>query len=403
MVSFNLALVKQRLRKPINVYHWLVGQFFVLLNGSPADGLTIIGVTGTDGKTTTGHLIYEFLKSAGIRVALISTIGGKIGRKKIDTGFHVTSPDAPQLQPLLKKIKKSGFTHVILETTSHGLDQNRFVGLKFEMAVFTNLTPEHLDYHLTLTNYRKAKMKLFKDVKYAILNRDDPSYTQFRSAAGKAKIIPYSKFSPENISPSLRGDYNLYNIAAARAVAKVYRVPDSVINTVCKTFLGIPGRRQEIKLGQDFRAIVDFAHTPNALTRMLKQLRHELPKGKKIILVFGCAGRRDSQKRPYMGQIAYRLADTIIVTAEDPRTESLDDIFTQITKKLPTNSVKIIREDSRRKAIILGARLAKTGDILVVTGKGHEKSLCLGKIESPWSDQKEVERAVKKQVKRAVN
>lgn len=394
MVSLLLRSLKHRFQRAINVYHLLIGWVYVFRYGWPSQQLTAIGITGTDGKTTTSHLIYKFLKRSGIKIALISSVGAFVGNKKITTGFHVTSPDPRSLQPLFRKIKGLGFTHVVLEITSHGLDQNRLVGIAFETAVLTNITPEHLDYHGSFKNYRNTKMKMFYQTKYAVLNRDDPSFKYFKDTAKNAIIIPYSKSKTTNISPSLAGSYNLYNIAAATSVAKIYGVSNETIKEVIKNFGGVSGRREEIKLGQKFRVIIDFAHTPNALNQLLIQLNKELPKNKNIILVFGCAGLRDHQKRPLMGRIAHRLANLVIITAEDPRTERVADIFQQIISKTPSHSPKIIREDNRQRAINLAVRLARINDIVVITGKGHEKSICFGTTEFPWSDQKAVKKTI---------
>lgn len=380
-----------------NIYHWLAGWGYVLAYGFPGHKIIIIGVTGTDGKTTTCHLIYEILKKAGFKVALISTVAAYIGDEEIDTGFHVTSPDPRLLQPLLKKIAKQGFTHLVLEVTSHGLDQNRFVGIRFYTAIITNITHEHMDYHKTFEKYKATKMKLLKMASYP--------------------IYEYTKTKTKVENPVLVGEHNLYNIGAAEAIAKIFGIRYSVISEVVKNFAGVPGRMEEIKLGQKFRAIVDFAHTPNALSQVLKELKNQKLKNSKLILVFGCAGLRDHTKRPMMGEIAMRLADKIIITAEDPRTEKLDDIYRQITSPLPSPESsfsrfanrrggstavegevfggEVFREDDRQKAINLAVGMAKPGDIVVVTGKGHEKSMCFGKTEYPWSDREAFAKAIK--------
>ena len=369
-------------------------------NGFAGRKLKIIGVTGTDGKTTTSHLIYEILRNAGFKVALVSTVAAYIGDEEIDTGFHVTSPEPWLLQPLLKKIEKKGFTHLVLEVTSHGLDQNRFVGVRFYTAVITNITHEHLDYHKTFEKYKEAKMKLLRMAKHP--------------------IFKYTKTKMRVDNPALAGEYNLYNIGAAEAVVKIFGVRYSVVSEVVKNFAGVPGRMEEIKLGQPFRAIVDFAHTPNALEQVLKELRKQLflpldsaRDENKLILVFGCAGLRDHAKRPMMGKIAARLADKVIITAEDPRTESLDDIYRQITSSLPSPESstsrfagrrggstavggEVFRVDDRQLAINKAVSLAKPGDIVVVTGKGHEKSMCFGKTEYPWSDREAVGKAIRR-------
>lgn len=344
-----------------NIYHFLTAWFFVIWYGIPSRNIKIIGVTGTDGKTTTCHLIYEILKEAGIKVALISTVS--------DTGFHVTSPDARILQPLLLRIKKNGFTHLVLEVTSHGLDQNRFAGMRFYTAVITNITHEHLDYHGTFEKYKATKMKLLRMAQYP--------------------IYKYKKTKMKVNNPALVGEYNKYNIGAAEAVAKILDIRSQIIEDVVNKFSGVPGRMEEVRLGQNFRAIIDFAHTPNALEQVLKMLKSQCSRHNKIILVFGCAGLRDHSKRPMMGEIAMRLADKVIITAEDPRTETLDSIYRDIAAE------GSIREDDRQKAIELAVSLAQPGDIVVATGKGHEKSMCFGKTEYPWSEREAFEKAIK--------
>jgi len=372
-----------------NFNHWIVSWGYAILNGLPANRLSVIGVTGTDGKTTTCHLIYEMLKTAGFKVALISTVAAYIGEEEVDTGFHVTTPDARLLQPLLKRIADRGFTHLVLEVTSHGLDQNRLAGVGFEVGIITNITHEHLDYHQTFENYKKTKMKLLQ--------------------MARKPIYKYEKTKIKIKNIALPGEYNKYNIGAAEAVAETLGVDKRLRDEAIKNFTGVPGRMEEVRLGQKFRAIVDFAHTPNALEQVLKTLSVQRSAHKKLILVFGCAGLRDHTKRPMMGEIAKRLADIAIVTAEDPRTESLDEIYRQIVSGItpldpplnlrggnPKGEGDIIREDDRQKAINLAVAMAKSGDIVVVTGKGHEKSMCFGKIEYPWSDREAIVMAIDK-------
>lgn len=374
-------------------------------NGYPARKLKVIGVTGTDGKTTTSHLIYEILRTAGKKVAMISTVAAYIGSEEIDTGFHVTTPDAKFLQPLIKKIAEAGMEYLVLETTSHGLDQHRVLGCNFMVGVVTNITHEHLDYHGNFENYRYIKAKLIANTQYSILNRDDQNFEYLKSRAS-GKVIAYGRSRLKINNPVLAGEYNKYNIGAAEAVAKIFDVQYSIISETIKNFGGVPGRMEEIRLGQKFRAIVDFAHTPNALLQVLKELKNQKLKNSKLILVFGCAGLRDHSKRPMMGEIAARLADKVIVTAEDPRTESLDEIYKQITSPLPSPEFRrggstavggeVFRIDDRQLAINMAVKMARPGDIVVVTGKGHEKSMCFGKIEYPWSDQEAVKKAIKK-------
>lgn len=372
-----------------NMKHWIRSVLEVIRAGYPARKLIVIGVTGTDGKTTTCHLIYEMLKSAGIKVAMLSTVAGYIGGEEIDTGFHVTTPDATFLQPFIKRVVDAGMTHLVLEVTSHGLDQHRVMGCNIKIAVITNITHEHLDYHKSMANYRLAKAKILRGVRVAVLNKDDPSFAWLSSKVDRVtKIVSFTKWLDSRRSLALAGDYNRYNIAAAAAVAQILDARYQILKVI-KNFAGVPGRMEEIKLGQNFRVIVDFAHTPNALEQVLFTLKQELGAKSQLIVVFGCAGLRDHSKRPLMGAIAVKYADRVIVTAEDPRTEKLDDIYKDIA------AVGSLREDDRQKAINMAVKLAKKGDIVVITGKGHEKSMCFGTTEYPWSDQEAVKKAIK--------
>jgi len=253
-----------------------------------------------------------------------------------------------------------------------------------------------LDYHKNFDNYKQAKMKLFAKVKHCVLNRDDPSYEFFKSKVeAKSEVIGYTKTKIKDISHALAGDYNKYNIAAAIEVARILKIDTAVINDVVKNMAGVSGRREEVKAGQPFRIIVDFAHTPNALEQLLESFKAELGSKKskiknRLILVFGCTGERDKEKRPMMGEVAARLADVVIVTSDDTRSESQDDIYDQIAKGFKGQDVKlntkIFKENDRRQAISKAIGMAKAGDVVILAGKGHEKSILLGKIEYPWSD-----------------
>jgi len=400
----------------------------------PARKLKVIGVTGTDGKTTTAHLIYEILKTAGLKVGLVSTIGAFYSGKVLDTGLHTTTPPAFQLQKIIAEMAEKGMKYLVLEATSHGLDQHRVFGCNFAVGVMTNVTHEHLDYHRTFEKYRKAKGKLFKKAKRVVLNKDDPSFPYFAKIAGrKKKIISYSlekskgadfylkkylvdkaqtKFSiissDLEFQTSLPGTYNLANILAAVACTRQFGVSWEVIKKTVAEFKPVAGRAQEIRCGQKFLAVVDFAHTPNALDKVLTAFEKKTEG--KLIAVFGCAGERDFLKRPKMGEISARIADVSIFTAEDPRTENVNDIIAKmvfgakpfakeiLSKDLLKNSkVKkvFVREPDRQKAINLAVEIAQKNDTILVCGKGHEKSMCFGKIETPWSDEQAVQTALK--------
>ncbi len=399
--------MKWKVQRIKNIYHWLAAMYAVIRWGYPAGKMTVIGVTGTDGKTTTSTLIYEMLMAAGIKAGLISTVEAKIGNETADTGLHTTNPDPRQLQPLIKRMAGKGITHLVLEVTAHGLDQSRVLGCNFKIGVLTNITHEHLDDFVDMKRYREAKLKLFGGVEDVVLNGDDPGFEYIKSQItnhksqtnSNTRIFKYKKTTLKSISPALDGDYNKYNIGAAEIVGKILKIDPRIVAGVVKNFTGVPGRREEVKAGQDFRVIVDFAHTPNALEQVLKQLRTELRNRSRLILVFGCTGERDKTKRPMMGEIAERLADVAIITSDDTRGESQDEIAAQIIsgmKNTPLKSPSLIKEgvggvlieNDRKKAIEMAIGMAKSGDVVLLAGKGHEKSILLGKTEYPWSDEK---------------
>lgn len=380
-----------------------------LIYGFPSKKMKFIGVTGTDGKTTTTNMIYQILKSAGKKVDMVSTIIAQIGGRKIDTGFHVTNPDPFLLQELIKKSARAGTQIFVLEITSHGLDQYRDWGVSFEVAVVTNITNEHLDYHGTWENYFKAKAKLVENANIAVLNRDEDHYDKLAKLV-KGKIITFGQNKDADFNPKtcecelcIPGQYNEMNALAAIAVASVFGVSIEDSIKVLNQFSSLEGRMQEVDNNLGIKIIIDFAHTPNALENALSTLKEQTkgqPAGRqgKLISVFGCAGARDKNKMPLMGEISARLADMTIITAEDPRGE-IDKINAQILIGAKKGGGKVgenvILENDREKAIRLAIKLAGKGDTIGIFGKGHEKSMNLdGKSEIPWSDEKAVRKAL---------
>jgi len=398
--------IRSRLpQKAVNYFKHLPSAFLALLfYRFPSRKLKIIGVTGTDGKTTTVNLIFDILKRSELSVSMISTVSALIKEKEIDTGFHVTAPGPWQLQKLLRKMVEEKVEYLVLEVTSHGLDQFRFLGISYEIGAITNVTNEHLDYHKTYEDYLRTKAVLFRKSKVAVLNKDDRSYEYLIEALkGKgSKILSYAikkeaDFTPKTFpfKTSLPGEYNQYNSLAAIAATRALRIKEEIIRKSLAEFKGIVGRMEEIDEGQDFKAVVDFAHTPNALEQALKTLRQGLTKNRRLIVVFGAAGLRDREKRPAMGKIAGKWADFSIVTAEDPRTEKVEDICEQIVQGISEVGGKFKVVYDRQEAINYAVKeLARKGDTIVVCGKGHEKSMCFGEKESPWSDQGAVKRAI---------
>ncbi len=416
----------------------------------PSRNLRVIGVTGTDGKTTTSTLIENILLAAGHTVGTITTVAAHIGGQEVDTGFHTTTPDSPDVQRYLAQMVSAGTEYAVIESTSHGLAQHRLDAVDFDVAVVTNITHEHLDFHKTWENYRDAKALLFqalmttrrkpRTAKVAVLNADDNSRSVFDNLRAipadekivyttrpvlhrvsqderqttddaekwiKARDITHSPsgltftvetpFGEVAITSPLIGGFNVSNILAAVGAALARRIPFEAIQQGVALTHGIPGRMERVDRGQPFTIIVDFAHTPNALERALETVR-ELTRGR-VIVVFGCAGLRDVQKRAWMGNVAGRLADLTVVTAEDPRTESLEAINAEIASGLEAAGRRRDRDyfivDDRGAAIAFAIqKLAQPDDLVIVTGKGHERSMCYGTTEYPWSDQEAISRIV---------
>jgi UDP-N-acetylmuramoyl-L-alanyl-D-glutamate--2,6-diaminopimelate ligase len=414
-----------RLRNAREALSWIAAAF----HGWPARHLTVIGITGTDGKTTTANLIHRILLAAGIKAGMISTVNAIVGQRQLDTGFHVTTPDAHDLQMYLAEMVAAGLTHVVLETTSHGWAQHRVDACEFDVAVVTNITHEHLDEHGSYENYRAAKARLFTSLartvtktqgnpRAAILNRDDGSfeyldnislthkvcYGESREADVRAEHVYESPAGVSfdavgadfrvAISTPLKGRYNVSNcLAAISATVVAMEVAPEVAAKGIAGLAGVQGRMESIDLGQDFTAIVDFAHTPNALRVTLKAarelLRFSSPQGR-VIAVFGSAGLRDRQKRRMMAEISAELADLTVLTAEDPRTESLGAILADMAEGASSRGERegatFWRIPDRGEAIRFAVMQAKAGDIVLACGKGHEQSMCFGSVEHPWDD-----------------
>jgi UDP-N-acetylmuramoyl-L-alanyl-D-glutamate--2,6-diaminopimelate ligase len=382
------------------LYHFVVAVFSALYFRFPGSKLTVIGVTGTDGKTTTTTLIYEILKAAGYKVSMITSVQAVIAGKTYDTGFHVTTPNAFWVQKYLREAVDHGDTYVVLEVTSHALSQSRVWGVHFAVGVLTNVTHEHLDYHKTFENYLQAKLKLLKQSDAVIVNRDDDSlYSTIAPVLRRKALITFGIYRQARITPQtflfttkLPGEFNTYNCLAAIAATSLFQIPHKTVADAIKHFAGVPGR-MEIVVKTPCVVIVDFAHTPNALHRALKTVR-ESTKGK-LIHVFGSAGLRDASKRPYMGKASAMYADEIIITEEDYRTEDVNMIIEQIASGIPVYQ-KVHKIPDRKEAIAFALSMAQKGDTVMITGKGHEKSLCRGTVEYPWSDQNTVIKLLKK-------
>lgn len=400
--------------------------------GHPGRQLTVMGVTGTEGKTTTTHLIAAVLEAAGRKVGLISTLGAKVGEAWRQTGLHTTTPGPLEVQAYLAEMMAAGCRDAVLETTSHALDQERTLGCEYDLALVTNVTHDHLDYHLTYEAYRATKGKLLLALhsfrkphtpKVAILNADDEAFDYLRALPADrylsygmerpaevraadlrlwAQGLAFRALTPQGefvVQSPLLGRANAYNALAAVAVGISQGLPAEAIARGIAGFRAVTGRLERIEGRQDFTILVDFAHTPNALRRALEAVRPLT--GGRVIVVFGCPGLRDRAKRPMMGEIAARLADYTVITADDPRTEDLgviiDEIASGCQRAGAREGIDYWRIPDRAQALDFALGLARSGDLVLAAGKGHEQSLAIGEEEIPWSEHEVIRIALARQ------
>lgn len=379
----------------------------------PADSLRVCGVTGTNGKTTTTYLIHAALSAAGVPTGLIGTVEYRIGNRCVSSTN--TTPEAHELQRMLREMVDAGCEAVVMEVSSHGLSLARLNGIRFDVGVFTNLTRDHLDFHESFADYAAAKATLFENLDstaYAIVNVDDDSADRMIHGSS-AKVVGYGlhenadvrirsfetdfrgsrvmiETSTETISGvlSLTGSFHQYNVAAAVAACRAMDIPPDTIVEALRD-VQVPGRFEGIDAGQPFGVFVDYAHTPDGLINALRAGR-QLARNR-LISVFGCGGDRDRGKRPDMGRASADLADLSIVTSDNPRTEDPDAIIADILPGLGDAPHRV--EADRRKAIDLAFRTAKEGDLVVIAGKGHETYQTIGR-ENIHFDDREVAREI---------
>ena len=398
----------------------------------PGRELAIIGVTGTDGKSSVTAMIFQILRQAGLSAGMVSTIKAAVNDQEEPLALHVTTPEAPVVQAHLRRMADAGVTHCVLETTSHGLAQRRVAAVPYDVAVVTNITHEHLDYHGSYENYLAAKARLFAALqerwtglsgvktavtKTAILNQDDGSYGPLRAIATprqfsyglqetadmSADIFPRNvQFRPSGIAfdlclpdggqwpvqSVLVGDFNLYNMLAAAGAAYALGIEAEKIVAGLTAVQAISGRMERIDRGQPFQVVVDFAHTPISLVKAIRAVREMTPG--RIITVFGSAGKRDVAKRRLMAEASAREADLSLLTAEDPRTDSLDEILAMMADGCRAEGgvegETFWRIPDRGRAIYHALTLAQPDDLVLICGKGHEQSMCFGEIEYLWDD-----------------
>ncbi len=391
--------------------------------GHPGRRLRVIGVTGTDGKTTTIHLISALLEASGHRTGLLSTVHSKVGDRLLLNEYRFTTPEAPQVQALLADMVRAGVDYAILESTSHGLALHRLDGCEYDVAVVTNVTADHLDFHGSREEYLVAKGRLFamldeaadKGVdKVAVLNADEPAVAHFAGLT-RAHIVTYgvqkaadvqaadiapvewgSRFrlraggSELEVAIGLPGLFSVYNSLAAVAVALSQGMSLAAVRDALGSFPGVPGRLERIDEGQPFTVVVDFAHAPEALRRVLAFLR-ERCRGR-LIVVFGCIGERERPRRAGMGLVAAELADFAVLSNDNPFQEDPQVILAEIAQGLQQagrhEGHHFIRIADRREAIAHALAMAVEGDVVLLAGKGHEQSITVGDTVIPWDEQR---------------
>ena len=379
--------------------------------GRPGDGMTLIAVTGTNGKTTTTHLIKELLEgAAGARVGLIGTNGNLVG--ELELPAHRTTPESYELQALLRRMADAGCTHVVMEASSHALAQRRTAGLTFAAGVFTNLTQDHLDYHRTMEEYRRAKGLLFAQCRRAVLNLDDEAGRWYRErvicpvftysendaradlTARNIRLFPgHVEFEALTLGRLSRvhlpipGGFSIYNALAALAAGLCLGLPLERMARVMPSVHGVRGRVEVVPVPRAYTVIIDYAHTPNALENILTTAR-DFTAGR-LICLFGCGGDRDRGKRPLMGAVVGELADVAVVTSDNPRTEDPEAIIRDILAGMAGGGAELHVEPDRRLAIGWALERGRPGDVIVLAGKGHETYQEVGGARYPM-DEREI-------------
>jgi UDP-N-acetylmuramoyl-L-alanyl-D-glutamate--2,6-diaminopimelate ligase len=389
--------------------------------GRPSQQLEVVGITGTDGKTTTSFLVVAMLLGAGRRPGLVGTVARRVGDVEQPNDERSTTPESLELQALLADMVAAGNDSVVLEATSHGLALDRVRNCRFDAGIVTTVSSEHLEFHGTLEAYRAAKAKLVEEAPLSVLNADDGTYAYFRERA-RDRVISYAIDSTADVRAShvdagphgtrfvvdgprwsgsvslqLPGWFNVYNALAVLALAEGLGLdPETAARSVSE-LSGVPGRMQRVDEGQPFTVVVDYAHTADSLEKVLGVLR-PLTAGR-LLAVFGSAGERDRTKRPAMGAVAARLADVVVVTDEDPRLEDGHAINEEIADGArgagATDGESLFVIDDRHEAIEHAVSLARAGDVILLAGTGHEQSMIYGTERRPWDEREAARRALR--------
>lgn len=405
-----------------------------LFFGEPGKGIPLIGITGTNGKTTTSFLVEAVMEAAGLPAAVLGTISYRFGDVTFEANH--TTPESTELQGIMRQLVDAGAKSCVMEVSSHSLEQHRVDGCHFDVAIFTNLTRDHLDYHGSMESYRDAKLRLFSELLLpdqdrphccAVINNDDPAADSFVAAA-RCRVIRYglklgadvtakdltssvhgingtvvTPLGEATFSSDLVGAYNLSNILAAIAAGVALQIPLETIIKGIEQHKTVPGRLEKVPNQRGVTCLVDYAHTGDALENVLATLKKLATA--RIITIFGCGGDRDNGKRPIMGRIAAEYSDLAIVTSDNPRTEEPYRILQQIKSGIPPLGIReyqpkeleqqpaekgFVMIENRREAIRLGTRLAQPGDILLLAGKGHEDYQIIGTVKHHFDDREEV-------------
>jgi UDP-N-acetylmuramoyl-L-alanyl-D-glutamate--2,6-diaminopimelate ligase len=385
--------------------------------GNPSEKIKLIGVTGTNGKTTTVTLLYQLYSRMGFSVGMISTVENRI-KDKVIPSTH-TTPDQIQLNELLSNMVEAGCSHAFMEVSSHAVDQERIAGVKFTGALFTNITHDHLDYHKTFENYIKAKKKFFDDLSsdaFALVNADDKrgmvmlqntkakkhTFGLKKMVDFKGKIITNSieglelEVSNKHVWFKMIGDFNGYNLLGVYGAAVLMGEDSDEVLTHLSSLNGAPGRFELVAPGSKFTAIVDYAHTPDALKNVLETIAQFRTGTEQVITIVGCGGNRDKTKRPLMASIACKLSDKVVLTSDNPRDEDPMEIIKEMQSGiLPTEARKTLVIADREEAIKTACMMAKGKDIVLVAGKGHETYQEIKGVKYPFDDREVVDRMLK--------
>jgi len=399
--------------------HLALARLACAINGEPTDQLQMVGITGTNGKTTTAYMIRDILRADGRNPGLIGTVEYLIGARAIPASR--TTPDAPTLQAMFAQMVTAACRSAVMEVSSHALVQNRMAGIDYDVGIFTNLTRDHLDYHKTVENYFEAKALLFKGLgkgrkhAVAVVNIDDPWGQKLAGLPDlTADVLTYG-LNPEatvhadevalgsggstfrvkttwgtaKVTTKLMGRFNVYNALAAISACSALGTDLDVMVSALSSMTAVPGRLEEVKTGKGFQVFVDYAHTDDALEHVLKTLR-EITKGR-LIVVFGCGGNRDRTKRPIMGRVASECADYSIVTSDNPRNEDPAQIIAEIRGGFG-NALNMEAIEDRAEAIKKAIDMAGRGDVVLIAGKGHESFQEFANRSIPFDDRQMVRR-----------